>query len=124
MKRAAQLPEDVETLQRLVFEQELAIEERQLEIERLRLTIARLRRERYGRSCEALDQQIEQMELTLEEIQETQAALRMRLALPAKAAPEKPVRQELPVHLPREPMLHEAPVASGCTCPDCGGTFV
>ena len=94
-----------------------------LEIERLRLTIARLRRERYGRSSEALDQQIEQLELTLEEIQATQAALKTQLALAAKAAPEKPVRQELPAHLPREPKLHEVPIASGCICPDCGGTL-
>jgi transposase len=123
VNRAAELPDDVEALKRLVLEQELAIEERQLEIERLRLTIARLRRERYGRSSEALDQQIEQLELTLEEIQATRAALKTQLALPAQAAPEKPVRQELPAHLPREPVVHEAPVAAGCTCPDCGGTL-
>jgi transposase len=121
--RIAQLPNDVESLRRLVLEQQLLIEQRQLEIERLRLMIAKLRRERYGRSSEALDQHIEQMELTLEEIEETQAALQMQLALPAKAAPEKPVRQELPPHLPRDSVVHEAPVATGCTCPDCGSAL-
>jgi transposase len=123
VNRAAQLPNDIEALKRLVLEQQAAIEQRQLEIERLRLMLARLRRERYGRSSEAMDQHIEQMELTLEEIEETQALLQMQLQLPAKAAPEKPVRQELPPHLPRESRVHEAPVATGCTCPDCGGTL-
>jgi transposase len=122
-RAAAQLPNDIESLKRLVLELQVAIEQRQLEIERLRITLARLRRERFGRSSEALDQQIEQMELTLEEIEETHAALQMQLALPAKADPEKPVRQELPPHLPRESSIHEAPVAPGCTCPDCGGAL-
>ena len=57
--RAAKIPDDIESLKRLVLEQQVLIEQRQLEIERLRLAIARLRRERYGRSSEALDQQIE-----------------------------------------------------------------
>ncbi len=117
--RAAQIPDDIESLKRLVFEQQVLIEQRQLEIERLRLAIARLRRERYGRSSEALDQQ---MELTLEEIEETHAALTTQLAA-AKAAAEKPVRQALPPHLPRESNVHEAPVAPGCTCLDCGGAL-
>lgn len=120
--RAAEIPDDIESLKRLVLEQQVLIEERQLEIERLRLAIARLRRERYGRSSEALDQQIEQMELTLEEIEETHAALSTHLAA-VKAAPEKPVRQALPPHLLRESNIHEAPVAPGCTCPDCGGAL-
>jgi len=120
--RAAQIPDDIESLKRLVLEQQVLIEQRQLEIERLRLAIARLRRERYGRSSEALDEQIEQMELTLEEIEETHAGLTTQLAA-VKAAPEKPVRQALPPHLPRESNVHEAPVAPGCTCPDCGGAL-
>jgi transposase len=120
--RAAQIPDDIESLKRLVLEQQVLIEERQLEIERLRLAIARLRRERYGRSSEALDQQIEQMELTLEEIEETHAGLTTQLAA-VKAAPEKPIRQALPPHLPRESNVHEAPIAPGCTCPDCGGAL-
>ena len=76
MKKAAQLPNNVEALKRMVLEQYALIEQRQLEIERLRLILARLRRERYGRSSEALDQEIEQLELTLEEAEEITQQLR------------------------------------------------
>ncbi len=123
MQKTAQLPNNVEALKRLVLEQQALIEQRQLEIERLRLILARLRRERYGRSSEVLDQEIEQMELTLEEAEENHAAIQMQLAAVTEAPAEKPIRQELPSHLPREVNVHEAPVASGCTCPDCGGAL-
>jgi len=123
VKKAAQLPNNVEALKRMVLEQYALIEQRQLEIERLRLILARLRRERYGRSSEALDQEIEQLELTLEEAEENHAAAQMKLASVTEAPAEKPVRQELPAHLPREETVHEAPVAAGCTCPDCGGAL-
>jgi transposase len=123
VQKSAQLPNSVEALKRLVLEQQALIEQRQLEIERLRLILARLRRERYGRSSEVLDQEIEQMELTLEEAEENHAAIQMQLAAVTEAPAEKPIRQELPSHLPREVNVHEAPVASGCTCPDCGGAL-
>ena len=123
MKKAAQLPDNIEALKRLVLEQQALIEQRQLEIERLRLILARLRRERYGRSSEVLDREIEQLELTLEEAEETHAAIQMQAGSVAEATVEKPVRQDLPSHLPRELNVHEAPVAAGCTCPDCGGAL-
>jgi len=123
VKRAAQLPNNIEALKRLVLEQQALIDQRQMEIERLRLILARLQRERYGRSSEVLDQEIEQLELTLEEAEETHAAIQMKLDSEREVPAAKPVRQELPSHLPREPKTHEAPVAPGCTCPDCGGAL-
>jgi transposase len=123
VRRADQLPNDIEVLKRLVLEQQAALESHLLEIERLKLILARLRRARFGRSSEALDQQIEQLELTLEELEAAQAATEARTVPVVKKAPEKPFRQELPEHLPRETMVHEAPVAAGCTCPECGGAL-
>jgi transposase len=123
VRRANQLPDDIEVLKRLVLEQQAAIESHQLEIERLKLILARLRRARFGRSSEALDQQIEQLELTLEDLEAAQAATEVRTVPAVKKAPEKPVRQELPEHLLRESIVHGAPVASGCTCPKCGGAL-
>jgi transposase len=121
--RRAELPNDVDSLRRLVLELQSAIDSHELEIERLKLILARLRRARFGRSSEALDQQIEQLELTLEELEASQAMKPLRTSLQPQQEHEKPVRQELPEHLPREPMRHEAPTGPGCTCPECGGAL-
>jgi hypothetical protein len=46
---------------------------KQIEIEHLRAMLAKLRRQRYGRSSEKLDDEIEQLELTLEDAEMGQA---------------------------------------------------
>jgi hypothetical protein len=112
VRHVDQLPNDIEVLKQLVLEQRARLQSHELEIERLRLMLARLRRARFGRSSEQLDQQIEQLELTLEELEAAQAATPPRTVLAVRAAPEKPVRHELPAHLPRESIVHEAPVAT------------
>ena len=87
-------------------------------IEKLKVELARLRRETYGASSEKLAR-IEQLELQLEDLEETVAA-----ATPARSqAPlRKPVRRPLPDHLPRHDVVHEPELASdGCSCPGCGG---
>jgi transposase len=117
VRRADQLPNDIEVLKRLVLEQQVAIESHQLEIERLKLILARLRRARFGRSSEALDQQIEQLELTLEELEAAQAATEVRTVSVTKKIPQKPVRQELPENLPRELQVHEAASGRGVYLP-------
>lgn len=118
----ADLPDDIETLKQLVIATQndvaaararLIIE--QLTIEKLRFEIARLKRARYGRSSEQLDAQIAQLQLTIEDLEASQAALPPRLQPPA-ARPSKPVRRPLPAHLPREEIVHE----SACECPTCG----
>jgi transposase len=93
-----------------------------IEIERLKLEIARLRREKYGPSSERAAR-IEQLELSLEALEETAAEAG---AAPEAQEPEtpvraftrrKPARRPLPEHLPRKRIVYA--VASSCAC--CGG---
>ena len=62
------LPDDIESLQRLVIEQRAALLSRDVEIEKLKIELARLKRMQFGRSSEQLDQSIAQLELKLEEL--------------------------------------------------------
>ena len=126
MPRAGTLPNDIETLKRLLLERTAALEvaqalllSRQQEIEQLKLQIARLRRLHFGRSSEALDEQIRQLEFKLEELESEEASL----PVPAPPATErrKSVRRPLPERLPRERVVHEP--AATCTCPQCGGVL-
>jgi transposase len=126
MPRAGTLPNDIETLKRLLLERTAALEvaqalllSRQHEIEQLKLQVARLRRMHFGHSSEQLDEQIRQLEFKLEELESEQASL----PVPPPTAPErrKPVRRPLPERLPRERVVHEP--AATCTCPQCGGVL-
>jgi transposase len=121
VRHARDLPNDVETLKRLILEQQALIDSHALEIERLRVQLSRLRQLRYGRSSEKLDQQIEQLELTLEELESLASAAGSDVLVTPRTTSERSTRNALAEHLPREPVVHDAPVASGCTCPDCGG---
>ncbi len=93
-----------------------------LRIEQYKAQLAQLRRMQFGRSSEKLDTQIAQLELMLEDLEESEAA---RTAPAARRAPDQPprerrqpVRRPLPDHLPREEIVHDPrPV-----CPGCGGT--
>jgi transposase len=91
-----------------------------LQIEQYKAQLAKLRRMQFGRSSEKLDAQIEQLELLLEDLEESEAA---RTA-PAQREPRpsrerrQPVRRPLPDHLPREEIVHHP----GSVCPGCGGT--
>jgi transposase len=126
MRKTATLPDDVEALKSLVLDRSRALEvaealciSQKLELEKLRFQIAVLRRERYGRSSEQLDQQLVQMQLSIEDLQ-TSLAERPPEVRPAPKEPvEKPARRALPSYLPREEIVHESP----CSCPDCGGTM-
>jgi hypothetical protein len=53
---------DIESLKRLVRESREALRNRDLQIEHLKLMLAKLRRMQFGRSSEALDERIEQLE--------------------------------------------------------------
>jgi transposase len=121
MPRPAALPSDVESLQRLVREQQAQLLSRDVLIEQLKLQLARLKKMKFGRSSEQLDAQIAQLEFSLEELEANVSA-----AAPLKAstsAPEsRPARKPLPDHLPREPHVHE-PTTGSCNCPECGGTL-
>src|SRR6266446_3589177 len=126
MPRTATLPNDIETLKRLVLERTAALEvaqalllSRQHEIEQLKLQIARLRRMHFGRSSEQFNEQIRQLEFKLEELESERA----NLPVPPPTATErrKSVRRPLPERLPRERVVHEP--AATCTCPQCGGVL-
>ena len=122
-----QLPDDVETLKRLLIGREELIE-------KLMAEIARLRRWRFGHSSERTDTELTQLQLLLEGLQ---AALLAKNDAPeskehipaedSKEAAAKPAeghskraakkRGQIPAHLPRETIVH-APAS--CSCPDCG----
>ena len=127
MSRAVDLPNDIESLQRLLIEARAALDaadarlwSRQVEIQALKLQIAQLRRMKFGRSSERLDEQIGQLELKLEELETQEATRPMPPALDSPPH-AKPVRRPLPEHLPRVKVTHEP--ASSCTCAQCGGAL-
>jgi transposase len=116
----AALPDDVESLKRLVAAAMAALKSKTLEIEKLKVQLMRLRRMRFGRSSEKLGREIAQLELALEEL-ETAATEAPEppasVEAPETAEKQRPARRALPDHLPRETVEH-APAAS---CPVCGG---
>ena len=69
---------------------------------------------------EQLDAKIAQLELTLEDLEASQAARPAPVVTPVVAPAAKPVRRPLPAHLPREERRHEP---EGCACPACGGAL-
>ena len=111
-----------------IAELEAALAARDTLIETLRLQLAQLRRMSFGQSSEKLITQIEQLELTLEELESEakiadadtgkDAADQPDDVQPARAAPVR----RLPDHLPRIERRIE-PETGNCTCPDCGGTL-
>ena len=144
MLNAADLPDDLEALKRLVLDAQLQCEQlisahaqttgelatmrtayettraeliaEQLEVERLRFQIACLKRRQFGSSSEQLDTHIAQLSLTLEDLEASQAALPLRPTSPVVPPPARPGRRPLPAHLPREVLTH----SPACSCPDCG----
>lgn len=84
-----------------IAELEAAVAARDMLIDTLRFQLAQLRRMTFGQSSEKLSAQIEQLELTLEELEGEDAVADARKdALAAK--PERPASlRALPPHLPR-----------------------
>jgi len=137
--RMDQLPDDVETLKRLVIERDalaqLTAEEleasradarakreelyaERLLVEKLKLQIARLKRVQFGRSSERLDERVAQLELIVEELESNLPPQEEAgpSVPPVDRARDKPARKPLPDHLPREVEEH----APACGCPHCG----
>ncbi len=88
-------------------------------IEQYKAQLHKLRRMQFGRSSEALDAQIEQLELRLEDLEETEAA-RVSAAPRPRPVRAPALRKPLPAHLPREEVVHPA----DDVCPACGGTHL
>ena len=91
-------------------------------IEKLQHQIATLKRARFGSSSEAMDSIVDQMELTLEDLLTEQAAILQNQPDVDKAIAEaetqqKPTRNPLPDHLPRDTVEH-LPNGGHCDC--CG----
>lgn len=96
-----------------------------LEVERLKLLLAKARRAQFGQTSERGKQVVEQLELAIADLEETQAETDAKAEIAASATPRhrrgeprKPARRPLPDHLPRERVVHSAP----CVCGKCGGT--
>lgn len=121
MGEAHEIPTNIEGLTRLVIEQRVTLKAKDFEIEHLRLQVARLRRMKFGQSSERFVGDVEQLTL----LNGGAAAVPPPPVdpSPASAEPEpkmprqKPVRDVLPKHPPRESVVHAAP----CQCPGCGG---
>jgi transposase len=99
------LPDDVETLQKLVVEQRFLIE-------KLTLQLAAMKRHRFGARSESLDQ----LELLIEDLKTTEAELVTASPEAAADAKGQPTRKPLPQHLPREEIVHTPESA----CAHCG----
>lgn len=98
----------------------------EISVERLKLEVARLRRERFGASSER-STRIDQLELVLEDLEETLAETEAQAPAPAPkehatsgGSRRKPARRPLPEHLPRERIVHPGPTACAC----CGGAHL
>jgi transposase len=94
-----------------------------LEIERLKLMLAKARREQFGQSSERGKLLIEQLELAIEDLEETQAEQDTKAEIAApEAAEEKRAhnprvpRRPLPDNVPVERIVEPAP----CACGKCG----
>lgn len=115
------LPTDVEALQAMILAERAA---HAAEAERLRQIIKEMQRHRFGRRAETLP--IDQLELGLEDVQQTEAAqtAEAERADPARraatAAKRRANRGRLPEHLPRIETLVDI---EDKTCPCCAGAL-
>jgi hypothetical protein len=115
----AALPDDVETLHRMVrtlADERANLTEAQAEIERLRLIVQKLQRSQFGRRAERLDD--EQLQLSFEDLNADIA--RVEATLPSEkvktpASGSRTDRPSLPAHLPREAALTSFELASAST---------
>ena len=110
------LPEDIDSLKRLVREQQALLLSRDLEIEQLKLQLARLRRMQFGRSSEQLDAQIAQLELTLEDLEASEAAAAER-----RNPPDRAREAGAPAAARALAARGAGPSTGAATAPQCGG---
>lgn len=104
-------------------EAEARAKARALEIERLKLQLAKARHERFGQSSERGKLLVEQLELAIEDLEETQAEQETRAEISASQTAKTPRRRpqrgprKLPENLPVERVFEPTP----CVCGQCGG---
>ena len=94
------------------------------QIETLSFNLAVLKRRQFGQSSEKLAAEIEQLELRLEDLEESRAEQGAKdpLAKPEQSVPAKSrkpaLRKPLPPHLPRETVVHEPEIVCICQVGD------
>jgi transposase len=126
------LPDDVETLKRLLLARDAELAQARAEassaealIAHMRLTIEKLKREIFGARNERKARLLDQMELQLEELEAavTEDELAAEKAAASSDATSvrafsrrRPARKPFPAHLPRERVIVPGPTV--CTC--CG----
>jgi transposase len=124
-----ELPDDVEALKALVMAEraarlkaEAARKNTDDLVAELRIEILKLKRTQFGQSSERSQRLIEQLELSLEDIEgdiaedAEKAESRRDNALIGERQRRQPKRGPLPGHLPRERIV----IASPASCPCCG----
>jgi transposase len=131
MSATDSLPDDVETLQRLlrIRDAELGrVRAQALSAEaliaHLRLAIEKMRRELYGQRAERKARLLDQMELELEELEAAAAEDEFAAGKAAATSDNttavrgftrrKPSRKPFPAHLPRERVIVQGPTACAC----------
>jgi transposase len=116
----ATLEEENALLRRQVAERDAELDAARAQIEALSFHLAVLRRRQFGQSSETLDAEVEQLELRLEDLEESQAEQSARIAqreTPLRQ-PRKPAqRKPLASHLSRETVVHEPTII--CACHGC-----
>ncbi len=111
------------TLRAQLAERNAALDVANAQIEALAFDFAVLRRRQFGQSSERLAAKIEQLELRLEDIEESRAEQRAEQPEaehpdPVTRKSRKPaIRKPLPPHPPRETVMHEPEII--CVCGDC-----
>jgi transposase len=131
MSTADSLPDDVETLKRLVLAREAELAQARAAaasaealIAHQQLIIAKFKRSLFGPSNERKARLLDQMELELEEMEaaateDEVAAEKAAATTPVRAfSRRKPARKPFPAHLPRERVVVPAPT----TCACCGSS--
>ena len=83
-----------------------------MELKRLQAQVALLEKKVFGQSSEKLTKAVEEI---IVEDEEGEALAESETE--AKKNKQKPIRQKLPAHLPREQVILPPPP----TCPECGG---
>lgn len=122
------LPDDAQSLKRLLLEQHAAslakdvrLREKDQQIDHLKFLIAKLRRARFGQSSEATEG-AGQLPLLFEQLKAALAEAQRQLPTSGQSAAEQPKkstrRKPLPEHFER---VDNVIAPKECACPDCGG---
>jgi transposase len=109
--------EEIALLRRMLAERDAALASAAIEIEHLRLQLKALKRSRFGSSSEKLDAEIDQLELRLEDLEESEAERIVSVTTKVVGEHQRravALRKPLPDHLLREVVMHEPQIDCDC----------